>query len=145
MKRPQPLTRFSRIVDADATLASWNARRQREQALLRAVRRELPRPVGERVFVSSAESQTLELSTTAGAIAAVVRQRGTDLLAALRRDGYEFSGMRIRVQPQSMPLSLQKSEFRQWNMAARRPLVALHERLAVGPLKSALARLLRGR
>jgi hypothetical protein len=145
MKRRETLTRFARVVDDDATLASWNERRLREEALLRAVRRQLPRPVAERVFVASGESATLELSTSAGAIASVVRQRGPDLVAALRRDGFEFSGLRIRVQPQSMPMSWHKTVPRQWNSASRQPLVALASRLADGPLKAALARLLKGR
>jgi hypothetical protein len=119
MKRRETLTRFSRVVDDDATLASWNGRRLREEVLLRAVRRQLPRPVAERVFVSSGESATLELSTSAGAIASVVRQRGPDLVAALRRDGFEFSGLKIRVQPRSMPLSWHKSLPRQWDNAYR--------------------------
>jgi hypothetical protein len=145
MSRPPPLTRFSRIVEGDAQLKSWNGRRLREEALLRAVRRTLPRPVAERVFVASGESPTLELSTSAGAIATVVRQRGPDILAALAGDGWQFSGIRVRVQPKSMPTSWHKNVPRQWDSASRRPLVDLHERLADGPLKEALARLLKGR
>jgi hypothetical protein len=144
MKRRDPL-RLDRVIDADAQLAAWKARREREQALLRAIRRALPRPVAERVLVASGESTTLELSTTAGAIASVVRQHAPDILAALERDGWQFSGIRIRVQPQSMPLSLPKSVPRQWDMASRRPLVALHGEIADGPLKRALGRLLKGR
>jgi hypothetical protein len=145
MKRPQPLTRFSRIVDADAQLASWNGRRLREEAVLRAVRRALPGPVAERVFVAKGDSGMLELATSAGAIASVVRQRGPDILAALARDGFEFSGLRIRVQPQSMPMSWQRNVPRQWDSASRAPLAALAPRLSDGPLKAALLRLLKGR
>jgi hypothetical protein len=145
MKRTEKPKRFSRVVEADAQLASWDERRLREEALLRAVRRQLPRPVAERVIVSSGETATLELSTSAGAIAGVVRQRGPDLLAGLRRDGYEFSGLRIRVQPISMPLSLPKSVPRQWDSASRQPVTALYSRLSDGPLKTALGRLLKGR
>ena len=144
MNRRDP-QRLARVIDADATLAAWNARRKHEEALLRAIRRELPRPVGERVSVTNGESATLELATTAGAIASVVRQQVPPLLAALKRDGWQFSGIRIRVQPQSMPLSWPKNVPRQWDNASRRPLVALHGRLADGPLKAALERLLKSR
>jgi hypothetical protein len=44
-----------------------------------------------------------------------------------------------------MRLSLPKSVPRQWDMASRRPLVALHGEIADGPLKRALGRLLKGR
>lgn len=142
MNRREP-RRLGRIIEGDAHLAAWNERRRREEALLRAIRRTLPRPVAERVFVASGEAATLELSTTAGAIAAVVRQQAPGILAALSRDGWQFSGMRIRVQPQSMTLSLQKTLPRQWDSASRRPLVALLPQLSEGPLKEALARLLK--
>ncbi len=143
MTRPRPLTRIASIVEADAQLKAWNDRRIREDALLRAVRRVLPRPVAERVFVTNGGAAQLELGTTAGAIASVVRQRGPDIVAALAREGWQFSGIRIRVQPQSMPLAYPKPEARQWDSSARRPMAALHDRLAGGPLKDALGRLLR--
>jgi hypothetical protein len=144
MKRRDPL-RLARVIETDAQLAAWNLRRVREEKLLTALRRALPRPVAERVFVADADGSSLELSTSAGAIATIVRQQGPQLLAALARDGWQFSGMRIRVQPGNMPLSSIKALPRQWDNASRRPLVALHERLGDGPLKAALQRLLKGR
>jgi hypothetical protein len=44
-----------------------------------------------------------------------------------------------------MPLSSAKAEPRQWDSVNRRPLVALEAGLSPGPLKAALARLLRKR
>ena len=145
MRRPNPVTPLTRIVDADAQLASWNRRRLGDEAVLHAVRRLLPRPVGERLRVVDSLATTLTLATSSGAIASVVRQRGPDILVGLRRHGWEFSGIAVRVQPPSMPLSSSKNEPRQWDSLNRRPLIALEAGLAPGPLKASLARLLRRR
>jgi hypothetical protein len=143
MARPGRLTPLARIVDADAQLASWNDRRLRAEALLRAVRRVLPRPVAERVFVANGQGETLELSTPSGAVATVVRQRSPDLLAALQREGCKFIRIRLRVQPRASPPELEKTLPRQWDSRSARPLEGLAEGLAPGPLKAALGRLLR--
>ena len=57
--------------------------------------------MAERVYVQGGDGPALELSTPSGAIASVVRQKAPDLVAALRREGWEFSGIRLRVQPQA--------------------------------------------
>ena len=143
MARPGRLTPLARVVDADAQLASWNDRRLREEALLRAVRRVLPRPVAERVFIANGQGETLELSTPSGAIAAVVRQRSPNLLAALQREGCKFIRIRLRVQPRTSPPEPEKGVPRQWDSLNARPLEGLSARLPPGPLKAALGRLLR--
>jgi hypothetical protein len=143
MARPGRLTPLARIVDADAQLASWNDRRLREEALLRAVRRVLPRPVAERVFISNGQGETLELSTTSGAVATVVRQRTSELLAALQREGCKFIRIRLRVQPRTSSSPRTKTLPRQWDSASARPLEGLAAALPAGPLKAALGRLLR--
>ncbi|MBC7894001.1 MAG: hypothetical protein H7066_01225 [Cytophagaceae bacterium] len=116
-----------------------------EDALVRTVRGALPRPVAERVHVADGEGSRLELTTSAGAIASVVRHNTAVILEALRRDGWQFSGIGVRVQPQSMPTSLSKNVPRQWDSASRRPIEALYANLAPGPLKVSLGRLLRNR
>jgi hypothetical protein len=143
--RPSPLVPLARILESDAHLKAWSDRRAREEALLRAVRRQLPRPVGERVSIADGEGSTLELCASTGAIASVVRQHGPELVAALRRDGWQFSGIRLRVQPRSDAWAPPKNVPRQWDSASARPLRALAAGLGDGPLKSALARLLRKR
>lgn len=144
MKRAT-LVPLARVLAADATLAGWNERRTREQAVLAVVRKVLPRPVGQRVRVASADGGTLELAAPTGAIASVVRQRGPDILARLAHEGWEFSGMRLRVQPHSAPPETNKQLPRQWDSASLRPLAALEAGLPASPLKTALARFLRGR
>jgi len=143
MARPGRLTPLARIVDADAQLASWNDRRRHEEALLRTLRRMLPRPVAERVFIADSQGDTLELSTSSGAVAAVVRQRAPDLLAALQREDCKFIRIRLRVQPRSTPPGPAKGLPRQWDSEMSRPLEGLAAGLPAGPLKAALGRLLR--
>jgi hypothetical protein len=143
--RPNPLVPLARVFERDDQLKAWSDRRVREEALLRAVRRRLPRPVGERVSIADGDGTTLELCVTTGAIASVVRQHGPELVAALQRDGWEFSGIRLRVQPRSAGWTERKVVPRQWDSSSTRPLRTLASALEDGPLKRALARLLKGR
>jgi hypothetical protein len=141
--RPGRLTPLARIVDADAQLASWNDRRRREEAVLQAVRRLLPRPVAERVFIADSQGEALELCTTSGAVATVVRQRAPELLAALQREGRQFIRIRVGVQPRPPPREYGKVEPRQWDSSSVRALAGLAAALPPGPLRGALSRLLR--
>jgi hypothetical protein len=144
MNRPT-LTPLARILTADAQLAAWNARQRREAALLAVVRRALPRPVAERVFVVAGDGPVLELATSSGAIATVVRQHGPDLVARLAREGWEFSGIRLRVQPRQAPPELPKPPPRQWDSTARHALAGLQASLPPGPLRAAVSKFLKGR
>ena len=139
-RSPQPL---SRILAADPTIAGWDARRRREDALATLVRRELPRLLADRVRVSDTADGQLTLAVDAGAIAAIVRQRAPELVAILRREGYEFTGIRVRVQVRSAPESRPKSNANQPDRESLRPLAAFERTLPAGPLKAALARFLR--
>src|SRR4051812_26189635 len=66
---PQAL---SRILSQDATFATWDARRRREEALTRLIRGHLPRALAARVQVAETGGSELELVADAGAIAAIV-------------------------------------------------------------------------
>jgi hypothetical protein len=139
-RSPQPL---SRILAADPTIAGWDARRRREEALAAIVRRYLPRPLADRVRVVNAEGGELELAVDAGAIAAIVRQRTPDLVAALVRENWQFTGIRVRVQVRTDPVLRPKVHANQPDRETLRPLADLARRLPPGPLKASLARLLR--
>lgn len=145
MSKPNPLQPLSRVLAADARLAAWSARHQQEHALTLLVRRSLPRPVAERVWVADAAAGTLELATASGAIAATLRQRGPDLLASLQREGWEFTVIRVRVQPQRDGKRTEKTLPPQWDSTAKQALSALEAGLPPGPLKASLGKLLRGR
>ena len=139
-RTPQPL---QQILAADAMVAGWNARRRREEALVAIVRRHLPRALAERIRVADARGAVLELAADAGAIAAVVRQRTPDLLVELGREGWEFTGIRVRAQVRIDPAPVRKIVSNPIDRSALRPLAGLARDLPPGPLKEALARFLR--
>jgi hypothetical protein len=124
-------------------LAAWASRRDREEALAQAIRRHLPRPLAMRIRVADERNGQLDLAADAGAVAAVVRQRSTELLTALNREGWEFTGIRVRVQVRADPVTTRKPLANPVDRSSLRPLAALARTLASGPLKTALDRFLR--
>jgi len=139
-RSPQSL---QHILATDQVLAAWDARRRREALLTAIVRRHLPRPLAERIRVAEERGPELNLVADAGAIAAVARQRAPDLLAELRREGCEFTSIRVRVQVANAAPRPEKSVQKQIDKSALRPLAALARELPASPLKTALARFLR--
>ncbi len=93
--------------------------------------------------MADAEGHELQLAVDAGAIAAIVRQRTPDLIAILRRDGWQFTGIRVRVQVRIAPQIQRKVDVNQPDKESLRPLAGLARKLPAGPLKNALARFLR--
>ena len=137
---PKPLTApLARVFAADSRIAAWTARLKEEAALTALVRRQLPRPLADRVRVTGIRDGTLELATSAGAVAAVVRQRTPDLIAALRREGCDFTEIRVRVQVGGSAAPGQKPLSRQMDARAY-AVFDLASRLPEGPLKLALDR-----
>jgi hypothetical protein len=140
VRSPQPL---QRILRSDATLAAWASRRDREEALAQIIRRHLPRPLALRIRVAEDRNGQLELAADAGAIAAVVRQRSAELLTALKREGWQFTGIRVRVQVRTDLVPDRKPLANPLDRSSLRPLSALARTLPPGPLKTALDRFLR--
>jgi hypothetical protein len=139
-RSPQPI---KHVVAADATLAAWEARRHQEAALTGTLTRLLPRSLAQRVRVVDATGTELVIAADAGAIAAAVKQRIPDLLAALRREASQFSSIRVRVQVRIDPAIPVKSQSHQIDRASIQPLARLARELPVGPLKTALAKFVR--
>jgi hypothetical protein len=139
-RAPQSL---QRVLEADPALRSLTARYRREEALTGILRRHLPRPLAERVRVVDARGPELVVAADAGAIAAVIRQRGSEIVAALAREGFEFIGIRLRVQvgPGAEPSANRPTK--QLDRDSLRPLARLARELPAGELKAALARFLR--
>lgn len=134
----QPL---SRIVAADPTLADWERRRVQDEKLLRVLRSALPRALAAHVAIADATAQELVIAGPSGAVAAVVRQRVPILLAHLAREGWEFTGIKVVVQPRNERARETKNVTLQMDSAAIPALAALRDRLEEGPLKASLARI----
>jgi hypothetical protein len=139
-RTPQSL---QRILANDPLLGPWNARRHREATLTGIVRRHLPRPLAERVHVNDVQGTELVLAAEAGAIAAVVKQRSPDLIAALQREGCQFSVIRVRVQVRTVLEPPPKTNIKQMDRSCFQPLARLARELPGGPLKAALTRFVR--
>jgi hypothetical protein len=141
--KPNLLRPLSRILAADTQIGAWHERMQRESRLTAAVRRLLPRALADRVRVAEAEPPVLKLAVPAGAVAAVVRQRSPDLLAGLRREGWDFTQFEVRVQVGTGVPSYMKVDKNQLNRVNPAPLRQLASRLPPGPLRDAVQRLAR--
>jgi hypothetical protein len=131
---------LAKILAADSTLAAWSNRQRLEARLTSAVRSHLPRPVAAQVRAFAADARCLELAAGAGAIAASLRQRVPDLLAALRREGWDFTEIRVRVQVRSsIPAPVKTSENHR-DASSAQSLFELAGQLPDGPLRQSLAR-----
>lgn len=128
------------VLQSEPDLAGWTARRRREAELTLLVRKHLPRPIAERVRVTGTREGVLELAAGSGAIAAALRQRAPDLRLSLARDGCDFTEIRVRVQVGPNPDARDKTTKHQWDSREAAPLFALADRLAEGPLKTAIVR-----
>ena len=83
------------------------------------------------------------LAVSAGAISAVVRQRSPDLLASLRREGWDFTELRVHVQVEAGPQATVKFDKIQRDRVDKVALGRLAHGLAPGPLRDAVERLIR--
>ena len=134
---------LSRVLAADTRIAAWYERSEREARVTAAVRRSLPRAFADRVRAAETSTATLELAVSAGAIAAVVRQRTPDILASLRREGWDFTELRVRVQVSGAAADPRKVDKIQRDRVNKVPLGQLVQTLPPGPLRNAVERLIR--
>jgi len=139
-RSPQTL---QRILAADPVSSAWMARQRRVAALALHVRRHLPRALAGRIHVADDQGPELLLAADAGAIAGIVRQRAPDLLLELRREGYEFTSIRVRVQVKVDSVVSGKRLKKQIDTASLQSLGIFARSLPAGPLKASLVRLLR--
>ena len=143
MPKPNPLQPLARILATDTHLAAWHDRMQRESRLTTAVRRMLPRALADRVRVADATTQMLVLAVAAGAVAAVVRQRTPDILAGLRREGLDFTELRVRVQVKVDAPPAAKIAGNQRAKVEMTSFRQLASSLPQGPLRAAIERFTR--
>ena len=131
---------LKQVLATEAALDSLQARRQRELELQQNLQRALPAALFRHVRVATRLDQ-LELVASSGAAAALIRQRVPDVLHKLAREGWEFTGIRVRVQARLAPGPAPKRYMEQLDDEAARILHALAANLGAGPLASALERL----
>lgn len=143
MSKPQLPQPLSRLLASDPLVAGWLARALAEARLTTAVRRLLPRALAERVYVANASDGSLTLATGSGTIAAVVRQRLPEILGELKREGCNFTEIRVRVQVRGDAPKPDKTLKIQRERADPAPLRRLAENLPDGALKEAVQRLAR--
>jgi len=108
--------------------------------LTAVIRREVPRPLAERVRVAGVRGTVLELAVSAGAVATVIRQRTPVMTLALRREGWDFTEIWIRVQAPAAERRAEKVLSHQLDTDGATALFDLADRLADSPLKQSLAR-----
>jgi hypothetical protein len=132
---------LGQVLETEATLADLQRRRERELRLQLRLRRALPPALAAHVRVADARSQELELVAASGAAAALLRQRAPDVLHKLAGEGWEFTGIRVRVQARPAVSEPEKLPKKQLDEAAATTLEALASRLGDAPLAKALQRL----
>ena len=129
------------ILTADAALARWTERQQRDRAVLQLIKRELPQALAAHVGAASAEAQELILVATSGAAAALLRQRIPPLQTALEHSGMKFTVIRVRVQARSARTKAEKILAKQMDPMTAARLKARARKLTDPALRDALTRL----
>ena len=129
------------ILAADAALARWTERQQRDLAVLQLIQRELPQALAAHVGTVSAETQELVLVATSGAAAALLRQRVPPLLTALEHNGMKFTVIKVRVQARSARAKAEKTIIKHMDAMTAARLKARARKLADPTLRDALMRL----
>ena len=140
MPKSPPFSPITHVFERDPQIASWTARLQQEAALTAVIRRTVPRPLAERVRVAGIHGSVLELAVAAGAVATVIRQRTPDMTLALRREGWDFTEIRIRVQVRTAERRPKETLSHQGDAKSLDPLFQLADRLPDSPLKQSLRR-----
>jgi len=129
------------IISAEAALAGLLDRRLRELALLDLLRKTLPPALAAQTAVTSASPPELVLSATSGAAATLLRHRGPELVETLSREGWKFTGIRIRVQARHNWADRSKVHAKQIDEKSAAALRAGADRLIDPDLAAALRRL----
>jgi hypothetical protein len=129
------------ILSADASLARWTERQRREHTILERLRTGLPPALARHIEAASATAEELTLVTTSGASAALLRQRGPALLAALDRAGWKFTVIKVRVQARSARRASEKNVLKQIDARSAARLRAGAREVADPRLRAAMNRL----
>jgi hypothetical protein len=131
------------VIFAEAALAGFVDRRRRDLAILELLQESLPPALGAQIAIADALRPELVLSTTSGAAAALLRQRAPALLEALTREGWKFTGIRVRVQARGSSAEISKVYAKQMDEVTAATLRLRAERIEDPGLAEALRRLAR--
>jgi hypothetical protein len=135
------MRRLHQILKGESTLDDLLQRHRREAALQVRVRQALPPALALYVAVIDARTAELELGAASGAAAALLRQHAPELRIALAHEGWEFTGIRVRVQARLARVATPNSPKKQLDNASSARLLALAAELGESPLAEALRRL----
>jgi hypothetical protein len=135
------MRRLQQILKGESTLDDLLQRHRREAALQDRVHQALPPALAKHVAVIDSRSAELELGAASGAAAALLRQHAPELRTGLAREGWEFTGIRVRVQARLARESVPKLPKKQLDSASAATLLALAAELGESPLARALRRL----
>lgn len=135
------MRRLQQILTAEPTFTDLLRRQQRAAAVRSSLQRMLPTALAAQVSVTNPEPPELELTAANGAAAAITRQHLPGLLQKLTAEGWEFTGIRVRVQARLAPRPEPKSVKKHLDSASATTLGALAEQIGDGALAQALRRL----
>ena len=137
------MRRLQQIMTGESVMAELLKRRQHENALEARIKRALPSSLATCISVADSRAPELALAATSGAAAALLRQRAPDLLRVLLADGWEFTGIRVRVQARQKASSQVNFVKKQLDAATAARLIATARAVGDSPLANALMRLAR--
>jgi Dna[CI] antecedent, DciA len=137
------MRRLQQIMTNESVLADLLKRRQYEHVLETRVRSALPHSLAACIAVADGRSPELALVATSGAAAALFRQRTPDLLRNLTAEGWEFTGIRVRVQARQKAVPPANPSKKQIDASVAVHLRSAADALGESPLAAALRRLAR--
>ncbi|HUH92318.1 MAG TPA: DciA family protein [Casimicrobiaceae bacterium] len=135
------MRRLSDVIRAEAALASAVERRSRELAVAALLRKLLPPTLGSQTSVGDASTPELLLLTASGAATALLRHHAPKMLEGLTREGWKFTGIRIRVQARTLRADRSKVYAKQMDRLAAAALRHAAAGIADPALAAALLRL----
>lgn len=133
--------RLRHIFAAETLLVGFLDRRRRELTLLDRVRKNLPPALAAQTGVVDASAPELTLSATSGAVAALLRHRAPELLDTLAREGWKFTGIRVRVQARHNRTDRSKVNAKQIDSKSAAALRSGADRISDPRLAAVLRRL----
>jgi hypothetical protein len=135
------MRRLHQILKGESTFDDLLQRHRREAMLQDCVHRALPSALARNVAVIDARTEELELGAASGAAAALLRQRAPELRAALAREGFEFTVIRVRVQARLAREQAHITAKKQLDSTSAAIVSSLADELGQSPLAAALRRL----